>query len=62
MAHNTFIITKLVFESYKEYFEVSTDSDFVYIENQKQEAEGVCIKIAIDDWFEIITYIEKQLK
>lgn len=62
MAHNTFIITKLVFESYKEQFEVCTDADYVYITNGKDQAEDISLKISIDDWFEIVAYIEKQLK
>lgn len=62
MAATNFLVTSLAFESYKDLFEVSTDADYVYIQTQKQDAENMSLRISIEDWFDIITYIEKQLK
>lgn len=60
MAKTAFFRTTLIFQSDNEIYEVSTDTDYVYIVNEKQGGE--IVKISIDDWFDIITYIEKQLK
>jgi hypothetical protein len=60
MAKSAFLSTTILFQSGGELYEVTTDGDYVYIENKKMGGET--IEIDIDDWFDIITYIEKQLK
>jgi hypothetical protein len=59
MAKSAFLITNLIFQSDTKTFEVTTDSDYVYIENIEKKQ---IIKIDIQDWFEIVDYIEKRLK
>jgi hypothetical protein len=62
MANNTFIIQKIVFESNKNYYEVSTDGDNVYIQRQDDAIGESALQIDIDDFFAIITFIEKEIK
>jgi len=60
MAKTAFLSTTIIFQDKEKLYEVSTDADDVFIEDKR--VGGEIITISIDDWFEIITYIEKQLK
>lgn len=60
MAKTAFLNTTIIFESGEEMYEVSTDADYVFIENTK--TGGEIIKIDMEDWVDIISYIQKQLK
>jgi len=60
MAKTAFLSTTIIFQDKEDFYEVSTDADNVFIENKK--TGGEIITISLDDWFDIITYIEKQLK